>query len=214
MPSQSAYARQTVLAAADMLKALGHGDFDRFLLELDLPNQNVGKRWLMAPPTSLADAVMKKDILATYGLGDVDHFWPERDLVDRVTSLAEYAIKNPEQLSPQRRTVAYEMIKRAAQLWREGVNSNLTEGECEKFASAMLREGQPLTLNAEQFNLTLWRPEDNSGVVPPIAMAGLVEPSSPPPPKEMLTLKPTFMGISLDLKELFHRIKARWENKK
>ncbi len=40
------------------------------------------------------------------------------------------------------------------------------------------------------------------------------ETSSPPQPKEMLTLKPTFMGLSLDLKELFRRVKAWWKSKK
>lgn len=38
-----------------------------------------------------------------------------------------------------------------------------------------------------------------------------VETNSPPQPKEMLTLKPTFMGMSLDLKELFRRVKAWWK---
>ena len=38
-----------------------------------------------------------------------------------------------------------------------------------------------------------------------------VETNSPPQPKEMLTLKPTFMGMSLDLKELFCRVKAWWK---
>jgi hypothetical protein len=32
--------------------------------------------------------------------------------------------------------------------------------------------------------------------------------------KEMLTLKPTFMGVSLDLKELFRRAKAWWKHNK
>jgi hypothetical protein len=41
-----------------------------------------------------------------------------------------------------------------------------------------------------------------------------VEINSPPQPKEMLTLKPTFMGMSLDLKELFRRVKAWWKHKK
>jgi hypothetical protein len=52
--SPPSYARQTVISAADMLKALGHTGFDRFLLELDLPDQSVGKgNGLMARATSL-----------------------------------------------------------------------------------------------------------------------------------------------------------------
>ena len=197
------YARQTVISAADMLKALGHNGFDRFLLELDLPDQSVGK-----------------------GNG----------LMARATSLAEYAIRNPEQLTPERRTVVYEIIRRATQLWHEEVTSNLGAGERERFASAMRREGKPLALSPEQINLALWRPEEgNSGVVPSISLTGLapdkladagissptplkdsttVEASSPPQPKEMLTLKPTFMGMSLDLKELYRRAKEWWKHNK
>lgn len=91
----------------------------------------------------------------------------EGNITDRTTSLAEFAINNPSHLTPERRTVAYEIIERAGQLWREGVT--LDAGERKKFAAAMKREGQPLTLSPEQINLALWRPEGgNSGAVPSI----------------------------------------------
>lgn len=116
------YSRQTVLCAADMLKALGHSGFSRFLLELDLPDYNSGT-----------------------GGG----------LMGRATSLAEYAIQNPTQLTPERRTIAYEIILRAKQLWEGGVQANLSRGEREAFAAAMQREGQPLTLDDQQDGVTL-----------------------------------------------------------
>jgi hypothetical protein len=42
-PPSASYSRQTVICAADMLKAPGDSGFDRFLLELNLPKQNVGR---------------------------------------------------------------------------------------------------------------------------------------------------------------------------
>lgn len=111
--SPPTYARQTVIAAADMLKALGHTGFDRFLLELELLDENAGK-----------------------GSG----------LLARATSLAEYAIKNPTVLTPERRTVPYAIIRRATDLWREGVAANLKDNDRDKFEAAMKREGQGLAL--------------------------------------------------------------------
>jgi hypothetical protein len=102
------YSRQTIIAAADMLKALGHTGFDRFLMELELPDPNVGR-----------------------GSG----------LMARATSLADFAIKNPEFLSPERRSVAYEIILRAIEIWKGGALTNLAAGGREKFAAAMTREG-------------------------------------------------------------------------
>ncbi len=170
------YARQTVISAADMLKALGHTGFDHFLLELDLPDKSVGQSNLFtAPPTSLAAAVQKKDLLETFGLGGFDRFSPEGGLMARATSLAEYAIKNPEQLMPGRRTVAYEIIRRAAQLWREGVTSDLREGDRERFAAAMQREGQAHMLSDEQVNFAPDRLPD--------ATKSSAPPSRPPPRK-------------------------------
>lgn len=47
--------RKTILAAADMLKALGHSGFDRFLMELGLQDPDVGRGpGLMARANSLA----------------------------------------------------------------------------------------------------------------------------------------------------------------
>lgn len=109
------YSPQTVIAAADMLKSLGHSGLDRFLLELNLPDQSVGKG---------------------------------SELMDRATSLAEYVIKNSEQLTPERRTVAHEIVRRAIQLYCEDVRSNLEHREREAFAAAMQRE-EPLR-SAEQ----------------------------------------------------------------
>jgi hypothetical protein len=45
----------------------------------------------------------------------------------------------------------------------------------------------------------------------PLKDSTTFETSSPSPPKEILTLKPTFMGVGLDLKELFRRAKAWWK---
>jgi predicted nucleotide-binding protein len=103
-----------------MLKALGHTGFDRFLLELDLPDRSVGK-----------------------GNG----LWA------RATSLAKYAINNPEQLTPERRTVAYEIIRRATQLYRDGVQSNLGSGERVAFAAAMRGEGHASLLSEHMVHL-------------------------------------------------------------
>jgi hypothetical protein len=47
----------------------------------------------------------------------------------------------------------------------------------------------------------------------PLKVSTTVETSSPSQPKEMLTLKPAFMGMSLGLKELFRRVKAWWTKK-
>lgn len=54
-PVPSLPSRKIILAAAGMLKALGHSGFDRFLLELGLPDQSVGEgSSLMARSNSLA----------------------------------------------------------------------------------------------------------------------------------------------------------------
>jgi hypothetical protein len=107
------YARETVIAAADMLKALGHTGFDRFILELDLPDCDVGR-----------------------GNG----------LLARATSLAAYAMNNPTTLTPERRTIPYEVIRRATTLWREGAVNNLRDEDRHRFEQAMKREGQELAL--------------------------------------------------------------------
>ena len=114
------YNRQTVIAAADMLKALGHTGFDRFLLELELPDNQAGK-----------------------GSG----------LLARATSLAEYAVKNPTQITPDRLKVPFAVIKRATELWRDGVTSNLKIEDRDKFEQAMKREGQALALQIGHDNL-------------------------------------------------------------
>ena len=119
-PKPLTYSRQTVIAAADMLKALGHSGFDRFLLELELPDEQAGR-----------------------GPG----------LLARATSLAEYAIRNPTQPTPDRLTVPFAIIKRATDLWREGVEYNLNGKERDKFADAMKREGQGLALQVGHDNL-------------------------------------------------------------
>jgi len=106
--SPPSYSRQTIICAADMLKALGHSGFGRFLMELNLPDSTIGQ-----------------------GSG----------LMARATSLADFAIKNPEFLSPDRRTAAYEIVLRAIQAWKEGTSNNLGSGERDKFAAAMKREG-------------------------------------------------------------------------
>jgi len=43
----------------------------------------------------------------------------------RATSLAEFAIKNPQLLTPERRTLASEIIERAIQIWNTGSYDNL-----------------------------------------------------------------------------------------
>jgi len=54
-PAPPFSSRRTVLAATDMLKALGHSGFERFLLELGLPDENIGQgAGLMARANSLA----------------------------------------------------------------------------------------------------------------------------------------------------------------
>ena len=119
-PKPPTYSRQTVIAAADMLKALGHSGFDRFLLELELPDDQTGR-----------------------GSG----------LLARATSLAEYAVRNPTQSTPDRLTVPFAIIKRATDLWREGVEYNLNGKERGKFAEAMKREGHGLALQVGHDNL-------------------------------------------------------------
>ncbi len=128
---QPSYARRTVLAAADMLKALGHTGFDRFLLELDLPDDDIGK-----------------------GSG----------LLARATSLANFAIKNAGHLTPERRTVADEIVRRATELWQQGVSSNLHGTERETFAAAMQQEGQPLAPNKKQRSLFGGQEDEHGGI--------------------------------------------------
>jgi hypothetical protein len=110
------YARETVIAAADMLKALGHTGFNRFLLEINLSDNDVEK---------------------------------DGGLLARATSLAKYAINNPTQLSPERRTIPYEIIRRATALWQQGTTNNLQIGERERFEWNMKREGQERALTGE-----------------------------------------------------------------
>ena len=130
------YARETVIAAANMLKALGHSGFEEFLLELDLPSE--------------------------VGTGD--------GLLARATSLAKFSLDNPTRLTPERRTVPYEMIRRATDLWRQETENNLRPQDRQKFENAMKRDGQEAALRHGHDGATM------------IALAGsgsLTIPSSP-----------------------------------
>ena len=63
---QPSYARRTVIAAVDMLKALGHSGFDRFLLELNLADGEAGRgAGLLARATSLVNFAVKNPDLFT-----------------------------------------------------------------------------------------------------------------------------------------------------
>lgn len=106
--SPPSYSRQSIICAADMLKALGHTGFDRFLMEINLPDLNAGRG---------------------------------TSLMARATSLASFAINNPTFLSPERRTIAYEIMLRAVEIWRSGTTTNLIGEEREGFAAAIRREG-------------------------------------------------------------------------
>jgi predicted nucleotide-binding protein len=142
--SPPSYSRQTIFCAADMLKALGHSGFNRFLLELELPDPNVG-----------------------LGSG----------LMARATSLADFVVKNPQWLTPERRTVAYEIVLRATQIWKEGIESNLAAGEREKFAAAMAREGLASNLEAQaDTDVVRYQPFDTQAVA--VAVRGGVQPSA------------------------------------
>jgi hypothetical protein len=78
-----AYRRPTIIAAADMLKALGHSGFNRFLLELELPDDRIGEG------TGLMDRATS---LATYAFANPDRPTPDRQtvveaIVDRASQL-------------------------------------------------------------------------------------------------------------------------------
>ena len=104
------YSRATVIAAAHMLKALGHTGINEFLLE-----------------AGLLDG-------AAAGSG----------LQGRATSLAKYAIENPTELSPARRTIPAEIVRRAAALWQQGTIANLRPDDRSKFESAIKNDGHAL----------------------------------------------------------------------
>jgi hypothetical protein len=127
----ASYSRQIILCASDILKELGHSGFNRFLLELNLPDESIGR-----------------------GSG----------LMARATSLAEFAIKNPEALSPDRRTIAYEIILRATELWKQGTKANITEAEREKFRVLMNAQGLgEHLLEAEQDSVTIGGEDQGDG---------------------------------------------------
>jgi predicted nucleotide-binding protein len=105
-------------------------------------------------------------MLKALGHSGLDRLLLELDLTDqgvgtgsglkaRATSLAEYAIRNPARLTPERRTIAYEIILRARQIYQEGVQQNLNNGEREAFAAAMRREGQSPTSHSGQDSATV-----------------------------------------------------------
>ena len=123
------YARDVVIAAAHMLKALGHSGINEFLLETGLP----------------------------------DHAATGSGLQARATSLAKYAIENPTELSPARRTVPFEIIRRATELWRQETENNLRPEDRNKFEMAMKRDGQALVLQHGYDDLPLaagiWSPD-------------------------------------------------------
>lgn len=109
----SFYPRRLIIAAADMLKALGHTGFKRFILEMGLPDQAAGQG---------------------------------SSLLDRANSLAEFVILNPHAVSPQRQTVAFEMVKRATGLWNHGGTNSLSSGEREEFFLALRDDGRDVVL--------------------------------------------------------------------
>lgn len=68
-PTPPFSSRKTILAAANMLKAMTHNQFDRFLLELGLPDEEIGKGGgLLARSNSLAKyAIDHPDALTAEG---------------------------------------------------------------------------------------------------------------------------------------------------
>lgn len=107
------YKRRTVIAAAHMLKALGHSGFDKFLLELG----------------SVVEGIATRD------RGGLDA---------RATALAEFALRNPQALSEERRTLSFEIVLSARDIWTKGIIPNLGSNDRENFAAAMVIEGDAL----------------------------------------------------------------------
>jgi len=61
-------------------------------------------------------------------------------------------MENPTRLSPTRRTIPFEIIDRASELWRQRVEYNLRPEDRDKFAAAMEREGHGAVLQNGRMN--------------------------------------------------------------
>jgi predicted nucleotide-binding protein len=100
--------RKTIIAASGMLKALGHSGFDHFLMELGLPDPDVGR-----------------------GSG----------LMARTTSLAKYAIENPDIRTAEGEPLGAAIVARAGELYRENISVNITDKERDAFQRASAGDG-------------------------------------------------------------------------
>jgi len=114
---QTTPSRSTVIAGAQLLKALGHAGFDHMLLEVDLQNSEAGK-----------------------GSG----------LAGRATSLAQYALANPEAVTPEGQTIQRAIVDRATELYRQGVMANLGTNDRGAFAAATTKDGIPIDSEDEK----------------------------------------------------------------
>jgi hypothetical protein len=89
-------------------------------------------------------------------------------------------------------------------------------------SAAVWRGNQPVGLNDARIDMDAavhWLHRACDHLLPESLRSYLkdsivVETNLSPQPKEVLTLKPTFMGMSVDLKELFRSAKAWWKRKK
>jgi hypothetical protein len=71
-------------------------------------------------------------------------------------------------LTPERRTVAYEIIRRATDIWRRGIESNLHPEDRDRFEAAMTRDGQePVLVHGHELGTMLASPESVPLTLPP-----------------------------------------------
>ncbi|MGD9711381.1 MAG: TIR domain-containing protein [Thermomicrobiales bacterium] len=161
------YKRRTVIAAAHMLKALGHSGVDRFLLELGSVMQGVASR----------------------DRGGLDA---------RATALAEFALENPQALSDDRRTIPFEIVLRAKDIWERGIVPNLAMSDRDNFADAMRAEGSPL--GADPLGS-----EDELPATPPIAATPDTEDHSMAKPRKVFIVH-GHGGIEQEVARFLERI--------
>jgi predicted nucleotide-binding protein len=107
-----------------------------------------------SPTYSRATIIAAPHMLKALGHTGINEFLLEAGLLDgaaagsglqgRATSLAKYAIENPTELSPARRTIPAEIVRRATALWQQGTIANLRPDDRGKFESAIKGDGHAL----------------------------------------------------------------------
>lgn len=120
------------------------------LMDVDLTPASFSRRTIIAA----------SGLLKALGHSGLDQFLLEMEVPDlgvgrseglkaRTVALAKFAVENVGQLSPERSTVAYEIVLRAIEIWRSEITTNLQSDDRDKFAAALKAEGQGASLSIE-----------------------------------------------------------------